>query len=107
MNGVSTLLLSLVILLTVYSFIAADDSPCWRIHTGRCQYTSEPCLLYNSAPLCGGPNNRQCCVLGADIRCHRKYSSGVCLYTSSRCRGGFDSADLCGGGNDRQCCRHF
>ncbi|XP_052707243.1 uncharacterized protein LOC128182568 [Crassostrea angulata] len=85
--------------------VNADDSPCWRLN-GRCQWTSEPCGRYNSAPLCGGPNNRQCCVRGADRLCEQKYWLGRCKYTSSYCRGGFDGANLCGGGNNRQCCKY-
>uniref|UniRef100_A0A8W8MED4 Uncharacterized protein n=1 Tax=Magallana gigas TaxID=29159 RepID=A0A8W8MED4_MAGGI len=85
-----------------------DDSPCWRLN-GRCQWTSEPCRRYNSAPLCGGPNNRQCCVIGADRLCEQKYRYGRCQNIGgllSTCIGGYDGANLCGGGNNRQCCRY-
>eukprot|EP00105_Crassostrea_gigas_P010327 XP_011425566.1 PREDICTED: uncharacterized protein LOC105327002 [Crassostrea gigas] len=88
--------------------VDADDSPCWRLN-GRCQWTSEPCRRYNSAPFCGGPNNRQCCVIGADRLCEQKYPYGRCQNIGgllSTCIGGYDGANLCGGGNNRQCCRY-
>ncbi|XP_062573891.1 uncharacterized protein LOC134235760 [Saccostrea cucullata] len=88
------------------NIVAGDDSPCWRLN-GRCQYTSESCGRYNSAPLCGGPNNRQCCVSGADRLCWKKYRYGFCQDTSRSCRGGYDGANLCGGGYSRQCCRRL
>ncbi|XP_078311430.1 uncharacterized protein LOC111137951 [Crassostrea virginica] len=104
-----TVLILLVIIPALCNFekryAAADDSPCWNKYNGRCQWTSEPCGRYDSAPLCGGPDNRQCCVIGADRLCRNKYRYGRCQYTSSRCRGGYDAANLCGGGNNRQCCK--
>nr|XP_022345924.1 lysozyme 1-like [Crassostrea virginica] len=79
--------------------IQGDDSPCWGIN-GRCQYTSEPCGRYRPG-YCAGPTNRQCCVIGEDLRCWAR--GGTCKNNWNYCSGSYVRG-LCGGGLSRQCC---
>ncbi|XP_022335644.2 uncharacterized protein LOC111132173 [Crassostrea virginica] len=103
------LLIQLIIISALCCFgniyAAADDSPCWNKYNGRCQWRgSEPCGWYDDDPLCGGPDKRQCCVIGADRLCHIKYPNGRCQNYRLPCAGRYNSANLCGGDRERQCC---
>lgn len=72
--------------------------------SGVCQSTSTSCAggYYESAPICPGAANIQCCIKKP---CSQNGITGHCADTKvASCSGSFSSANLCPGDSSIECC---